>query len=125
MKACRETGIRVEARFPKKLPLSSEANICLFRVAQEALMNVYKHAETDSAEVDLRKENGNILFTVSDKGKGFVASPNIHFAKDRNKFGLLSMKERIESIGGRVEIDAGTGRGCAIRVTIPQSTGHA
>jgi signal transduction histidine kinase len=120
----KETGIRVEARFPKKLPLSSEVNICLFRVAQEALMNVYKHAQTDAAEVDLRKENGNILFMVSDKGKGFVASPSIHFAKDRNKLGLLSMKERIESIGGRVEIDADTGRGCSIRVTIPQTTGQ-
>jgi signal transduction histidine kinase len=120
----RETGIRVEVRFPKKLPLSSEVNICLFRVAQEALMNVYKHAETDAAEVDLRKENGNILFMVSDKGKGFVLSPNIPFAKDRNKLGLLSMKERIESIGGRVVIDAGTGRGCSIRVTIPKPAGQ-
>jgi signal transduction histidine kinase len=120
----RETGIRVHARFPKKLQLSSEANICLFRVAQEALMNVYKHAETTAANVDLRTENGNILFTVSDRGKGFAASSRVPFGKDRNKLGLLSMKERVESIGGKVVIDAGTDRGCSIRVTIPNSAGQ-
>ena len=116
-----ETGIRVEARFPKKLQLSSEVNICLFRVAQEALMNVYKHAETNAVEVDLRKENGNILFTVSDEGKGFPVSSNLPLARDQNRLGLLSMKERVESIGGKVVIDAGTGRGCSILVTIPYS----
>ena len=116
-----ETGIRVETRFPKKLQLSSEVNICLFRVAQEALMNVYKHAETNAVEVDLRKENGNILFTVSDEGKGFPVSSNLPLARDQNRLGLLSMKERVESIGGKVVIDAGTDRGCSILVTIPYS----
>ncbi len=117
----RETGIRVDARFPKKLQLSSEVNICLFRVAQETLMNVYKHAETDAAEIDLRTENGNILFTVSDQGRGFVVSSHTPLVKDQNKLGLLSMKERVESIGGKVVIDAGTDRGCSIQVTIPYS----
>lgn len=116
-----ETGIRVEARFPKKLQLSSEVNICLFRVAQEALMNVYKHAETNAVELDLRTENGNILFAVSDEGKGFVVSSNLPLARDQNKLGLLSMKERVESIGGKVVIDAVKDRGCSIRVTIPYS----
>ncbi len=117
----RETGIRVDARFPKKLQLSSEVNICLFRVAQEALMNVYKHAETDAAEIDLRTENGNILFAVSDQGRGFVVSSHTPLVKDQNKLGLLSMKERVESIGGKVVIDGGTDRGCSIQVTIPYS----
>jgi signal transduction histidine kinase len=109
----------VVARFPKKLELSSEINICLFRVAQEALMNVYKHAEADAAEVELRSENGGILFSVADQGKGFLLSSTVSSAKDRNRLGLLSMKERVESIGGKVEIDAEKGRGCSIRVTIP------
>lgn len=120
----KETGIRVKTRFPKKLQLSSKVNICLFRVAQEALMNVYKHAETNEAEVDLRADNGNIVFTVSDEGKGFVVSSDVPVAKDKNKLGLLSIKERIESIGGRVVIEAGTHRGCSIQVTIPYSMGR-
>ncbi len=119
----KETGIQVAARFPRKLELSSEVNICLFRVAQEALMNVYKHAETDFAEVELRTENGGILFTVTDRGKGFFVTSTVPSTKDRKRLGLLSMKERVESIGGKVEIDAGTGRGCSIRVTIPEKSG--
>ena len=121
----RETGIRVKTRFPRRLRLSSEVNICLFRVAQEALMNVYKHAETNEAGIDLRTDNGNLVFTVSDEGRGFEVSSNVQQARDRNKLGLLSIQERIESIGGRVAIDAGTNRGCSIRVIIPHGTGRA
>jgi signal transduction histidine kinase len=115
----RETGIQVRTRFPDDLALSSEVNICLFRVAQEALMNVYKHAETKEAEVDLRAVNGNILFTVSDRGKGFLLASDIPLAKEKSRLGLLSLKERIESIGGSVRIEAGIRRGCSIHVTIP------
>jgi signal transduction histidine kinase len=118
----RETGIRVRTSLPEHLELSSEVNICLFRVAQEALMNVYKHAETNEAEIHLGSENGNILFTVSDRGKGFVSASSIPLAGTKSRLGLLSIKERIESIGGRIEIKAGTRQGCSIRVTVPHGT---
>jgi signal transduction histidine kinase len=49
----------------------------------------------------------------------------VPLVKDQNKLGLLSMKERVESIGGKVVIDAGKDRGCSIRVTIPYSAGQA
>jgi signal transduction histidine kinase len=119
----RETGIRVKTCLPENLELSSEVNICLFRVAQEALMNVYKHAETNEAEVRLRAENGNILFTVSDGGKGFMLASHTPLAGPKSRLGLLSIKERVESIGGLVEIEAGIRQGCSIRVTIPYGAG--
>ena len=67
----KERGICVAFHFPEDLPLPSGISLCLFRVAQEALMNVYKHGETGRAEVSLRKEEGRIVFTVTDNGKGF------------------------------------------------------
>ncbi len=120
----RETGIRVRTRFPERLELPSKVNICLFRVAQEALMNVYKHADTDEAEIALRASNGSILFTVSDKGKGFELAPAPPLTREKSQLGLLSLKERIESIGGRVLIETGRRKGCSIRVTIPYSSGQ-
>ncbi len=120
----RETGIRVKTRLQQNLELSSRVNICLFRVAQEALMNVYKHAETDEAELGLRAENGQIRLTVSDMGKGFVLDSHVPFTGEKRQLGLLSIKERIESIGGTVRIEAATRQGCSIQVTIPRSAGH-
>jgi signal transduction histidine kinase len=120
----RETGIDVRTCLPENLELSSEANICLFRVVQEALMNVYKHAETNEAEIRLRSENGNILLTVSDRGKGFMPVSHIPLGGAKSRLGLLSIKERIESIGGRVGIEAGMRQGCSIRITIPYGAGQ-
>jgi signal transduction histidine kinase len=119
----RETGIRVTTRFSGHPKLPSEVNLCLFRVAQEALMNVYKHARTSEAEICLAAGNGNILFTVSDRGKGFVSSSDIPPAGEKSRLGLLSMKERIESIGGRLRVEAAVGQGCSIQVSIPCSRG--
>jgi len=120
----RETGIRVRTCLQENLELSSEMNICLFRVAQEALMNVYKHAETNEAEVRLGAENGNVLFTISDRGKGFMPASHIPLAGAKSRLGLLSIQERIESIGGRVQIEAGIRQGCSIRAIIPYRAGQ-
>ena len=121
----RETGIRVQTCLPGNLELSSEVNICLFRVAQEALMNVYKHAETNEAEVRLRAENGNVLFTVSDKGKGFMLRLRTSPWQGR-RAGSASFPSRSESnrSAADVEIEAGIRQGCSIRVTIPYGTGQ-
>jgi signal transduction histidine kinase len=120
----RETGIRVTTRFSEHLELPSEVNLCLFRVAQEALMNIYKHAQTNEAEMSLGTRNGEILFTVLDRGKGFVWASEIPPAGEKSRLGLLSMKERIQSIGGRVRIEAEIGQGCSIQVTIPYRRGQ-
>lgn len=115
----KERGIRVTCHFPKHMQLSSEVSLCLFRVAQETLMNVYKHAETKTAEVTLKIEDGNIILMVFDKGKGFDISKNSFCKNNQNKFGLLSMKERVEAEGGTLSITTGTDQGCCIEAKIP------
>jgi two-component system NarL family sensor kinase len=66
-----DTGISVRVVMPNKIKISSPQNICLFRVAQEALMNIYKHAKTNSAAVTLKSAKGKAILIVTDHGKGF------------------------------------------------------
>jgi len=114
-----ETGIKVTAHLPKRIEMPPGANICLFRVAQEALTNVYKHADTKNAEVILQKKDVNIILTLSDNGKGFDMSQGAPWMKDKNKLGVLSMKERVEAVGGTLFIDSKVNRGCRIEAKIP------
>jgi signal transduction histidine kinase len=121
-----ETGIQVKTHMPKKMQMPSAMNICLFRVAQEALMNVYKHSGAKNVKIDLQKANGDLLLVVADDGKGFDVSPGGPTMKDPNKLGLLSMKERLEAVGGSLAIDTGVDRGCRIVAKIPlrKENGH-
>jgi signal transduction histidine kinase len=114
-----ETGIRVTTHLPKSIQISSEANICLFRIAQESLMNIYKHSGAKTAELALRKEDGNAVLTISDGGKGFDISQGPPWMKDKNKLGLLSMKERAETVGGTLNLQSKTNRGFRVEAKIP------
>jgi signal transduction histidine kinase len=119
-----ETGIRVTIRLPKSIQISSEGNICLFRIAQEALMNIYKHSGAKTAELALKKEDGNAVLTVSDGGKGFDISQGPPWMKDKNKLGLLSMKERVETVGGTLNLQSKTNRGFRVEAKIPIPQGN-
>ena len=119
-----ETGIRVTIRLPKSIQISSEGNICLFRIAQEALMNIYKHSGARAAELALKKEDGNAILTVSDGGKGFDISQGPPWMKDKNKLGLLSMKERVETVGGTLNLQSKTNRGFRVEAKIPLPQGN-
>ncbi len=114
-----ETGIHVEMQMPGHLQLSSELNICLFRMVQEALMNVYKHAKVDTAEVVLKELGGAVSLTVTDRGRGFENSPNVPPAKHEHKMGLLILKERVESVGGHLSLQTTVNKGCRLEANIP------
>jgi len=117
-----ETGIRVATQLPQNVQLSSEASICLFRVTQEALMNVYKHAETKSAEITLQKEDRYVILIVEDNGKGFDTIQGFPWIKGQDKLGLLSMKERVEAVGGSFAIHTEIHKGCRIKAKVPSGT---
>jgi len=121
-----ETSIKVITHLPKRVKLSSEISISLFRVAQEALMNVYKHAEVKMAEITLTNDDQNIILVVADNGKGFDVSRGTFRKKGQSTLGLLSMKERLKAMGGTLTIKAEINRGCRIEAKIPLSdeVGH-
>jgi signal transduction histidine kinase len=93
--------------------LSPEASLCLYRIAQEALRNVVRHSHADNVSVELRAENGWLRLEISDDGVGFDAGSNVA------GIGLTSMRERVRSVHGLIEIMSSPEIGTRIRVRIP------
>ena len=100
---------------PLPAVVGRDAALCLFRVAQEALNNVIRHAGARAASVTLRPMDGGLLLAVRDDGVGFdPASPG----KGRS-LGLASMRERVQLVNGTLDIESAPGRGTAIVAWVP------
>lgn len=112
---CGGTSIEREVAIAEvDVPAPIKATI--FRILQEAMNNVLKHANADKVRVCLKKSGAAIHFSVEDNGHGF--DPGIHPPCDRHcGFGLLTMKERALSSGGIFEVESAPGRGTRIAVT--------
>lgn len=113
------TGIpvRLEAadELPARLPPATEVQ--LIRIIQEALANVSRHARADQARVRLKPEGRWVRMTIEDNGQGF--QPEALAAARRDHFGLEAMRERAESLGGKLEVDSAPGRGTRIVAVLP------
>jgi PAS domain S-box-containing protein len=94
------------------LLLSSDIRVALFRAAQEAISNVLKHADATQLGISLERENGRVRLSVEDNGQGF--EPSATSQKETPSWGLEIMRERIESIGGTVEIESEPGNGTRV-----------
>jgi two-component system sensor histidine kinase UhpB len=104
------------ARLEERLPVTVE--ITAFRVAQEALTNVIRHAEARVVDVELRT-NGALRLVVRDDGRGFDVAAARRRAALGASLGLISMQERVALAGGDMKIDSAPGRGTSIRVRLP------
>lgn len=95
--------------------------LCLYRVAQEALRNIAKHANAKTGRVTIAHHNGQVRMTISDDGLGFLATdgPN-----GRQGIGLLSMRERVRMLGGRFEVNSTPNRGTVATIAIPTGDKH-
>jgi PAS domain S-box-containing protein len=96
--------------------LDSETAHCLYRIAQEALHNVVKHADARHAEVHLLRIDGSTELTVADDGKGFDV---VKTRKSGHGLGLLSINERVRLAGGTLSVVTEWQKGTRIRVSIP------
>ena len=114
LKFSHQAGVptQVEMRGCETLELAPEAEVQLMRVIQEALTNVRKHAAARKACVSLDQQNG-LRITIEDDGKGFDPGA---LDNDRDRFGLFTMRERVERVGGQLEIDSAAGRGTRVCV---------
>jgi len=109
----KRTGLRVQvsaADLPRDLP--EEHKTCIYRVVQEALHNVVRHAQASAAQVSLQWEEERIDLTVQDDGTGFDA------VRVRG-LGLLGMEERVHHLGGIFAIDSQPGRGTTVKIQLP------
>jgi signal transduction histidine kinase len=99
--------------------LDSFVETVLFRVAQEALTNVARHAEVFSATMDLEFESDQVSLRVTDQGRGFDP---MSLPDSDPGWGLAGMRERAESIGGKLELNSAPGSGTIIKIKVPVIT---
>lgn len=98
--------------------LPASAAIALFRVAQEALANVAKHAHARTVSVRLRAAGRKVALVVEDDGVGFDRSPPL--APHAPGWGLVGMQERVEGVGGTLTVESTPGRGTTVTVEVPR-----
>jgi signal transduction histidine kinase len=96
-------------------PESEALTMFLFRAAQELLVNVVKHARVDAATVRVRRRGRYVCLGISDKGRGFDPRQ----LTEMGGLGLLSLRERVELLGGRTRIWSAEGRGTTVRIVVP------
>ncbi|HVJ81275.1 MAG TPA: GAF domain-containing sensor histidine kinase, partial [Planctomycetia bacterium] len=101
--------------------LSDEVRICAYRVAQEALRNVGKHANARAVSVRLERRDEGLFLEVSDDGEGFDAAAG----RCKEGLGLSSMSERLRLVGALLEVDSEPGRGARVSACIPLSAAPA
>lgn len=112
----RVSGLPVRVEAPESLPpMPREAVLCLFRVAQESLRNVLRHARASAVDVRLEAGNGAAYLEVRDDGEGFEAGRG----RRGPGLGLLSMRERIDLAGGRLAVRSAPGRGTTVEAWVP------
>jgi len=113
------TGVRTHlTAFAGVEQLETTRRTVLFRVAQEALTNVARHAQASRVEVILQKLPAGICMRIKDDGKSFQVERTLH-GNGGKRLGLLGMRERVEMVGGTFCIESAPGKGTTIQVEIP------
>src|SRR3990170_951295 len=106
--------------------LPAQIETALFRVVQEALNNVARHAEAKNAEVTISTQADSVVVEIADDGKGFDLHDVRASADSSRGLGLMGMEERISLLNGRLEINSKIDEGTSIRleVPLPKGVGH-
>jgi two-component system sensor histidine kinase UhpB len=121
-----QPDIHINLELSGKLEALGESlNINIYRIVQEAMNNAIKHADAKNIEISLSaNETGALQLTIKDDGKGM----NIHDVDQSNHFGLLGMRERVQSFGGSFNVDSALSNmsgadktGTTIYIYIPQA----
>ena len=113
------TGVRTHlTAFAGVEQLDTARRTVLFRVAQEALTNVARHAQASRVEVSIQKLPDGICMKIKDDGKSFQVERVLH-GKGGKRLGLLGMRERLEMVGGRFDVESVPGKGTTITAQIP------
>jgi two-component system, NarL family, sensor histidine kinase UhpB len=112
-----QSGLRIERRFADDLPpLCDEAELAVYRVAQESLTNVARHAQASRVELALERGAGSVVLRVVDDGRGMdAAAANGHG-------GLRGMRERAVLVGGALAVKRGRDGGVEVRLEVPAGT---
>ncbi len=113
----KQSGVRPSLSIDANISLNPLAEVTVFRVLQECLGNIQKHAGAESVEVLLRRHDEGCWLSISDDGRGFNSESATN--GDNEGVGLIGMRERAELMGGNLSIDSRPGRGTCVKLTIP------
>ncbi len=117
----KSTGVKARVAIDENVGrLASDTEAAIYRVVQEALHNVAKHAQAKSVNIQMGRENGQLTLLVEDDGIGISAKPN---SRERQTFGLQGIRERIGMLGGTVQITSGKGKGTRLEIRVPAERG--
>ena len=112
----KRTGINCKVSFhPEDIVLDQDISIVIFRIFQEALTNIMRHADATEVKASLKAKDGMIKLEVMDNGKGITEEE----ITNSNSFGLLGIRERVNFLGGNVTISGISNKGTTIKVNIP------
>jgi signal transduction histidine kinase len=112
----KRTGITYKVIIdPEDATFDSDRNTALFRILQETLTNIARHAEATEVSVSLKQKDGQIELTVQDNGRGITEKELTH----PKSFGLIGMRERALIFGGNSTVNGFPGKGTTVTVKIP------
>jgi signal transduction histidine kinase len=106
--------VELEIDLPAGTRLPSKLETAIFRITQEALTNVVKHAEATTVRVAIASRERSVVLTVEDDGRGFSDTPGT-----AHGFGLVGMRERVASVNGALDIESTSGAGTRLAVELP------
>jgi signal transduction histidine kinase len=113
----RTTSIQIQRTVDLKRSPPPEQAIALYRIVQEAMTNIAKHSHANQVRLSLTENAAELNLSVEDNGQGFDPAANT------TGFGLQSMRERTEALGGTFEILSQPTQGCLIRLILPKTGG--
>lgn len=117
----RRTGIACDLEVSaKELTVDGNRATALFRVLQESLNNVFRHARATRTRIEVSQADGRVTMRITDNGIGIFPGCR----RKANSFGLVGMKERIATLGGELTIDTAPDKGTALTVSIPVAAGN-
>jgi len=122
-KLAKDTGFRVKMTASARVEeLTNARRTVLYRVAQEALTNVARHAQARNVTVNIRELPSAVSLRIHDDGRGFDVERLLHSRKNR-RMGLIGMRERVEMVGGTFTIESAAGHGTTVTARVPFRNG--
>jgi signal transduction histidine kinase len=103
-----------------QIPITNEISLALYRILQESLTNIAKHAHATRVQIDILLENGTVRMLIADNGIGLCPGV-LDTARKNNRLGLYGMKERAELLGGNLDFESANRKGTRITVKLPLS----
>jgi signal transduction histidine kinase len=117
----KQTGIRCKANIEPELPrLSEDLDILIFRIVQEAMTNVVRHARATKVTVQLKCERENLVLKIKDNGRGILKEEATH----PKSFGIIGIRERVRFQGGRSKFEGVPNKGTTVTILLPLNRAH-